>query len=169
VKNNSPIDGLSYPPFPGFQPEGLAFLRQLKANNHREWFKAHKELYEEELLWPMRCLLAELNTQLRLLSSPLTADPQRGIFRIYRDIRFSKDKSPYKTHIGAILSRSGDRKDQGVIYIHIEPSHCFLGAGFWKPDAATLRALRKGISYLFNESTRLNVCLADLKPMNIPL
>jgi len=69
-------------------------------------------------------------------------DPKKAQFRIYRDVRFSKNKSPYKTHVGAILSRSGARGDPGVVYIHIEPGNCFLSAGFWRSDPAMLSAWR---------------------------
>ena len=72
----------------------------------------------------------------------LTAQPKKAMFRIYRDTRFSKNKAPYKTAAGAVLSRDGTHKSSGVVYIHIEPEQCFLGAGFWRPPNDFLRALR---------------------------
>lgn len=130
------------PPFPGFRPEAFAFLRQLAANNERDWFKPRKDVYDDEVLWPLRCLLADAAREAARLDLPLTTDPKRSIFRIYRDTRFSKNKQPYKTHAGAVLSRSGSHKDVGVLYIHVQPDECFLGAGFWRPDSALIRAWR---------------------------
>lgn len=132
-----------FPPFPGFRPQALAFLRQLKQHNDRAWFRPRKPIYEDELRWPMQCLLAEVGRELARRGLPLRGDPEQGLFRIYRDTRFSPNKQPYKTHIGAVLSRSGSRNEQGVVYIHIEPDASFLSAGFWKPDARLLRRWRQ--------------------------
>lgn len=132
-----------FPPFPGFRPEALDFLRALKQHNRREWFKPRKAIYEDEVRWPMQCLVADVGRELARLGLPLRGDPEQGLFRIYRDTRFSKDKRPYKTHIGAVLSRTGSRRDLGVVYIHVEPGESFLGAGFWKPEATFLRRWRQ--------------------------
>ncbi|ACY47445.1 DUF2461 domain-containing protein [Rhodothermus marinus] len=132
-----------FPPFPGFRPEALDFLRALKQHNRREWFKPRKAIYEDEVRWPMQCLVADVGRELARRGLPLRGDPELGLFRIYRDTRFSKDKRPYKTHIGAVLSRTGSRRDLGVVYIHVEPGESFLGAGFWKPDATFLRRWRR--------------------------
>ncbi len=134
-----------YPPFPGFRREGLELLRQLKLHNERSWFQERKELFETELFWPARCLVAELDRLFARGHLPLRGDPKRALFRIYRDIRFSRDKSPYKTHVGIILSRSGHRMDPGVVYIHIEPEASFLGAGFWRPERRLLLAFRQAM------------------------
>ncbi len=132
-----------FPPFPGFRPQALDFLRALKQHNRRDWFKPRKAIYEDEVRWPMQCLIAEVGRQLARRGLPLRGDPERGLFRIYRDTRFTKDKRPYKTHIGAVLSRTGSRRDLGVVYIHVEPGASFLGAGFWKPGPAFLRRWRQ--------------------------
>ena len=121
------------PDFPGFGRAGFAFLRDLAGNNDRGWFHANKETYEAELRFPMECLVAEFASDRGGKDLPVRGDPARGVFRIHRDIRFSKNKSPYKTHIGAVLSRSGGRGDQGGVYIHIQPGNCFVSAGFWRP------------------------------------
>lgn len=131
-----------FPPFPGFRDEAFAFLRDLKSNNAREWFKPRKAMYDDEVLWPLRCLVADAGRQLAEAGLPLTGDPKAGLFRIYRDTRFSKNKAPYKTAAGAVLSRSGRRGDAGSVYIHVEPGASFIGAGFWRPDNPTLRAWR---------------------------
>ena len=131
-----------YPPFPGFRDEAFAFLRALKQNNRRDWFKPRKATYTDEVQWPLRCLVVDAGRQASLRDLPLTGDPKAGLFRIYRDTRFSKNKQPYKTSAGAVLSRSGTRKDSGVVYIHVEPGASFLGAGFWRPDNDVLRRWR---------------------------
>ena len=131
-----------YPPFPGFRDEAFAFLRDLKANNARDWFKPRKTTYDDEVLWPLRCLVADAGREAAQAGLPLAGDPKAGLFRIYRDTRFSKNKAPYKTAAGAVLSRSGRRGDPGVLYIHVEPGASFLEAGFWRPDTPTLRAWR---------------------------
>ncbi|HEX8298752.1 MAG TPA: DUF2461 domain-containing protein [Rubricoccaceae bacterium] len=136
----------SLPPFPGFRPEALAFLRDLREHNDREWFKPRKGTYDDELLWPARCLVAEVSAEARLSGLPLTADPMKGIFRIYRDTRFSKNKDPYKTHVGLVWSRSGHKNDAGALYVHVEPGACFLGAGFWAPEPPLLREWRERLA-----------------------
>ena len=130
------------PPFPGLRDEAFAFLRNLKVNNDRDWFKPRKQVFEDELQWPMRCLLADAARRASDEGLPLTADPKRALFRIYRDTRFSKNKQPYKTHVGAVLSRSGTHKDNGVVYIHVEPGASFLGAGFYRLDNSLLNVWR---------------------------
>ncbi|HEX9952303.1 MAG TPA: DUF2461 domain-containing protein [Rubricoccaceae bacterium] len=136
----------SLPPFPGFRPEALAFLRDLRAHNEREWFKPRKATYDDELLWPARCLVANVAGEAARAGLPLMADPMKGIFRIYRDTRFSKNKDPYKTHVGLVWTRSGHKGDEGALYVHVEPGGCFLGAGFWAPEAPLLRAWRERIA-----------------------
>ena len=131
-----------FPPFPGFRAEGLQFLRDLKRHNERDWFKPRKATFEDELLWPLRCLVADVARRAAGHGLPLTGDPKRSLFRIYRDTRFSKSKLPYKTHVGAVLSRSGERKDPGGVYLHVEPGASFIAGGYWRPDAALLRRWR---------------------------
>ena len=132
-----------YPPFPGFRDEAFQFLRDLRENNEREWFKPRKATYEDELLWPARCLVGELAEALPGAGIPLTGDPKKAPFRIYRDTRFSKNKAPYKTHLGLVVSRDGNKKNPGSVYVHVEPEHCFLAAGFWQPERALLRRWRE--------------------------
>ena len=134
---------MEYPPFPGFRPEALAFLQDLKTHNDRDWFKANKSVYDDELVWPTKCLLVDVAARTQALGYPLIGDPKKGMFRIYRDVRFSKNKDPYKTHVGAVLSRSGTRKEAGGFYIHIEPGNVFLASGFWQPDNKLLRSWRE--------------------------
>lgn len=130
------------PDFQGFGPEAFKFLRGIKRNNDRAWFMPRKELYETEVKLAMECLVAEFGGERADPDLPVRGDPRKAQFRIYRDVRFSKNKSPYKTHVGAILSRSGARGDPGVVYIHVEPGNCFVSAGFWRSDPRMLMGWR---------------------------
>lgn len=129
-------------PFPGLTDDAFAFLRRLKRNNDREWFRPRKETYEEELRGPMQMLVADLSRRLPERGLPLSGDPKRAVFRIHRDTRFSKNKAPYKTHVAAVLSRDGDKRAPGALYIHVEPGANRVGGGFWRADREFLRAWR---------------------------
>jgi uncharacterized protein (DUF2461 family) len=95
--------------FAGFRPAAFAFFRELRDNNDPAWFKPRKAVYEAEVLGPFRELFAAVDAALREAGLPLIGDARHGIFRIYRDVRFSPDKRLYKTHAGAVLTRSGRR------------------------------------------------------------
>ncbi|MEM6648205.1 MAG: DUF2461 domain-containing protein [Bacteroidota bacterium] len=133
---------MDFPPFPGFRPEAFAFLSDLKANNEREWFKPRKATYDDELKWPLQCLIADASRQAHERGLPVQGNPKKSAFRIYRDTRFSKNKAPYKTHVSGVLSRSGSKKEPGGVYVHIEPGNVFAGAGYWAPDSPLLRHWR---------------------------
>jgi uncharacterized protein (TIGR02453 family) len=90
-------------------------------------------------------LIAAVGDALGQAGLPLAGDPRRGIFRIYRDVRFSPDKRLYKTHAGAVLTRSGGRRDPGVLYIHVAPGESMVAAGFWHPEPALLARLRRAV------------------------
>ena len=136
----SPPDLLA--PFPGLTDDAFAFLKSLKRNNDREWFQPRKATYVDELRDPMRMLVADLSRRLPERGLPLSGDPKRGVFRIYRDVRFSKNKAPYKTHVAAALSRNGDKRAPGALYIHVEPGSTRVGGGFWRADKDFLRQWR---------------------------
>ena len=136
-----PTDAL--PPFPGFSDEALQFLKDLKANNDRDWFKPRKSTYDDELRDPMRMLVADLSRRLPAEGVPLTGDARRAVFRIYRDIRFSKNKNPYKTNVAAALHRGGTKGAPGGLYIHVEPGNCFLSSGYWQMERTLLRRWRE--------------------------
>ena len=131
--------------FVGFRPAAFAFFRELQDNNDPAWFKPRKALYETEVLAPFRELIAAVGERLAQTGLPLAGDPRRGIFRIYRDVRFSLDKRLYKTHAGAVLTRSGGRRDPGVLYIHVAPGESMAAAGFWHPEPALLARLRRAV------------------------
>jgi uncharacterized protein (TIGR02453 family) len=120
-------------------------LNELRDNNDPAWFKPRKALYEAEVLAPFRHLIGAVGSALGEAGSPLVGDPKRGIFRIHRDVRFSPDKRLYKTHAGAVLTRSGGRHDPGVLYIHVAPGESMVAAGFWHPEPALLTRLRRAV------------------------
>jgi uncharacterized protein (TIGR02453 family) len=123
--------------FAGFRPAAFAFFSELRDNNDPAWFKPRKVVYEAEVLAPFRDLIVAVGA--------LVGDPRRGIFRIYRDVRFSPDKRLYKTHAGAVLTRSGSKRDPGLLYLHVAPGESMVAAGFWHPEPALLSRLRRAI------------------------
>src|SRR6516165_4257714 len=131
--------------FAGFRPATFAFFSELEDNNDPAWFKPRKALYEAEVLAPFRELIAAVGDAFGRAGLPLAGDPRRGIFRIYRDVRFSPDKRLYKTHAGAVLTRSGGRRDPGLLYLHVAPGESMVAAGFWHPEPALLARLRRSI------------------------
>jgi uncharacterized protein (TIGR02453 family) len=144
-----PLDELEfYPPFEGFPKEGIAFLKKLKRNNNRDWFGRHKHEYESLVKQPMQSLIIALQPHFRRFAPDIDADPKRSLFRIHRDVRFSKDKSPYKTHVAAHFVRRGKEKgtEGSGYYLHIEPGEVFLGAGIYMPDGEQLKKIRRAIA-----------------------
>lgn len=134
------------PAFTGFPDSAMAFFRGLAETQSRDWFLAHRAAYDEGAVAPMRSLLAELSEALAGRGLPLRGDPFRSVFRLNRDIRFSKDKRPYKTHIGATLTRDGQKLGPGLLYVHIDPAGSFTAAGFYRPEPPVLAALRAAIA-----------------------
>lgn len=133
--------------------DSLRFLRALARNNNREWFTANRERYERSLLAPLRDLVEEMDVRLAGFAPELIGSPKRSIFRIHRDIRFSKDKSPYKRHAAFLLyhravggeGAAGRTMGAAGYYIHIEPGNSFVGGGIYMPPAPVLRKLRSAI------------------------
>lgn len=132
--------------FTGFSPQGMRFLRDLKKKNERDWFAEHKEIYETELLAPLQALAADLSSALAKAKIPIAADPRRTAFRIYRDVRFSPDKSPYKTNLGTYLPHDGVRDAPGGLYVHIEPKSCFVAVAFYQLDKPLLHKWRSAMA-----------------------
>lgn len=131
--------------FRGFGPKALAFFKALAFHQNREWFGENRDLYDVEVALPMAALITDLSAACAARGLPLKGSPKASIFRINRDIRFAKDKSPYKTHAGAVLTRSGTKNDDGLFYVHIDPEGCFCAAGFYEPEPAKLAALRRAM------------------------
>ncbi|WP_435008523.1 DUF2461 domain-containing protein [Tundrisphaera lichenicola] len=132
--------------FRGFGSQALPFLRALKENNDRDWFASNKATFLEECDAPLRELVGEVGGRLASKGIDLAPMPRNPVFRIYRDVRFSNDKSPYKTNVGAALHRQGDKSRPGLLYIHVEPAGSFLAAGFYRPEAPTLKLLREAVA-----------------------
>ncbi|GAA0645999.1 DUF2461 domain-containing protein [Brevundimonas lenta] len=107
--------------FSGFAPSDLAFLSGLAANNDRDWFTAHRATYDDGLKPALEALIAATTAACAARKLPLGGEARRSLFRIHRDIRFSKDKRPYKSHVSATLTRDGGKLSPGLVYIHIEP------------------------------------------------
>src|SRR3954454_15784565 len=130
---------------PSFSPRLFSFLRELADHNEREWFNANKARYEQELKEPALAFVEDMAYRLPQVAPQLTAD-KRSLFRIYRDTRFAKDKTPYKTHVGIYFrhARSADADTAGM-YVHLEPRHVFLGAGIWHPGTPALKRMRDAI------------------------
>jgi uncharacterized protein (TIGR02453 family) len=130
--------------FGGFTPAALQFLVDLAMNNDRAWFQARKGDYERLLKEPLQALCVALDGEFSARGIPLSADPTRSPFRIYRDVRFSADKSPYKTAVSASFPWTGAGGGVGG-YLHIQPGACYLGGGMWHPAPARLAAWRAGV------------------------
>src|ERR1044071_827803 len=129
--------------FSGFSPDALAFLRALKRNNRREWFQPRKEKYEKLIKEPMLELIGCMNEEFARFASEYITPPHKAIYRIYRDTRFSKDKTPYKTHISAIFPRHTAVKREGaVFYFHFTEKEVLAFGGVWGPDRDELMAYR---------------------------
>ena len=130
-----------------FSANTFEFLRQLAANNNREWFSANKSAYENHVRDPFLALIEALQPCFAGISPHFRADPKANggsLFRIYRDARFSTDKSPYKPWAGArFFHERGKQLGAPVFYLHIAPDDCFLGAGIWHPDPSNLRKIRE--------------------------
>ncbi len=132
-----------------FDDDALAFLRDLKRHNDRTWFNEHKERYERSLRQPFLDFISDAGPELRTISPNLVADPRPSggsLFRIHRDVRFSKDKSPYKTHAGAHFQLGGKGVHGPGYYLHLEPGECFVAGGMWMPEPEVLQAIRQRIA-----------------------
>lgn len=141
VAEQAPLDGA----FVGFGPQALGFLKALGFHQNREWFLENKSLYERDVRGPMAALVTTLAAELAQRGIGLTGDAKRSVFRIHRDVRFTKEKHPYKTHCGAALSRDGGKNSAGILYIHVAPEGSFAAAGFYRPEPPQLAALRRAI------------------------
>ena len=137
-----------------FAAASLRFLSGLARNNTKPWFEAHRDDYETHIRAPMRALIEEVDVRFARFAPELTGDPKRSMFRIYRDIRFSKDKSPYKTHAACwFRHRAADHRVGGDaeagsagLYFHLQPRKSFVGAGIWMPPRPALDKIRDAIA-----------------------
>ena len=133
---------------PYFTPATLKFLRELRENNDREWFAENKTRYERDVRDPAMRFIADFAPRLERIAPHLVADPRKSMFRIYRDTRFSHDKSPFKTHVGIHFFHEKSKAAASVpgFYLHIQPGESFAAAGIWHPDPASLAKVRGAIA-----------------------
>jgi uncharacterized protein (TIGR02453 family) len=131
--------------FQGFPKEGLQFLADLKENNDREWFTPRKQIFEETLRQPMLALVGELHREMLAFAPQYVGEPAKCLFRIYRDTRFSKDKTPYKDHIAAQMRRN-DLKQGAGYYLGLSATEMEIGGGLWMPEPEVLLAVRTRIA-----------------------
>lgn len=130
-----------------FTRKTLAFLRALKRNNDRDWFRVRKPQYEEHVRGPMVALLAQLAADLPRFAPELISDPRVSLYRIYRDTRFGHDKSPLKTHVGAHFPSKGFARGEGAgLYLEVAPTWVWIGGGLYMPPASDLRLIRAHIA-----------------------
>ena len=121
------------------------FLEKLKENNNREWFQANKRLYDDARE-EFEQFIAMLIPVVRGIDSSVdVVSPKECLFRIFRDVRFAKDKSPYKTNFGAFIAKGGRKSPYAGYYLHIEPGASFIGGGAYMPESQYLKAIRNGI------------------------
>lgn len=132
-------------------PSTLSFLRSLAKHNDRGWFEEHRDRYETAKS-DTESLLAQVIRRLGETDADIAGHiPRQCLFRIHRDVRFSKNKAPYKTHLGAYLSKGGRKSNLAGYYLHIEPGASFAAGGLWMPMAPELARVRQEIDYCFEE------------------
>ncbi len=130
--------------FHGFSRDGIQFLADLAEHNDRSWFQPRKAEYERLLKEPLEALCRHLGERFERAGVPLRSDPGKSPFRIYRDLRFSADKTPYKTHISASFPFTGEGGGVGA-YFHMGPGDIFAGGGMWHPEPSRLAAWRRKV------------------------
>ncbi len=140
--------------FGGFRPAAFRFLRDLARNNEKVWFEANRDVYEREVRDPMRRLVETLDAKLGSIAPEIVGDAKRSLFRIHRDVRFSKNKSPYKTNVGAWLYHRDAGRKVGTegegggagFYVHVDPTSCFMAGGIWMPARPALQRIREAVA-----------------------
>ena len=141
---------------PRFTPKSVAFLRSLKRNNRREWFLEHREDYERHVREPLRAIVERLASDFRTFAPGTIAEPKTSMYRIYRDVRFSANKAPYKTHAAAVFPPRGVAKHEGAaFYFHLSAEDVWVGGGMYAPQTAQLLAVREHIVDQLNRFRRI--------------
>jgi uncharacterized protein (TIGR02453 family) len=132
---------------PRFSADTLSFLKRLKRNNRREWFNARRDEYEAAVRQPMVVIIERLAVDMRIIAPELIVSPKHSIYRIYRDVRFSENKQPYKTHVAASFWPRDLRKGEGAgMYFHVSPEGAWVGGGMYAPQTPQLHAVRERIA-----------------------
>jgi uncharacterized protein (TIGR02453 family) len=130
-----------------FPPEAITFLKGLEKNNNRDWFQPRKEIFDSKVKAPMLELVEEINAELLKFAPEHITEPKKAVYRIYRDTRFSKDKTPYKTHLAAIFPRRGLGKDAGAgYYFHVSAKGIGIACGAYAPGPEQLLKIRRFIA-----------------------
>jgi uncharacterized protein (TIGR02453 family) len=133
--------------FAGFPAEGIQFMGNLARHNKREWFQPRKHIFDEQVKAPMEAMVEAINVAMREFAPDYVTDPKHAIYRIYRDTRFSPDKTPYKTHIAASFPHRGmPRHGEGGYYFSVSAKEIEIGGGVYMPQPDTLRAIRNHIA-----------------------
>jgi uncharacterized protein (TIGR02453 family) len=142
--------------FTGFPQEGIDFFRKLARNNRREWFQPRKAIFEEQVKQPMLTLVEEVNRALSRFAPDYVTDPAKAVYRIYRDTRFSNDKTPYKDHIAASFHRGGlAAHGNGGYYFQVSHKSVGLGGGIYMPEPEMLLAIRNHIAARHEEFRKI--------------
>jgi len=137
------------------QPSTLKFLKDLKKNNNKAWFDSHRKEYENAKLDFSAFIQLIIDCHAKKDPTIATLKAKDCMFRINRDIRFSKDKSPYKTNLGASINRGGKKSIYGGYYFHCEPGESFVGGGIWMPMPPELKKVRQEVDYCFDEFKKI--------------
>ena len=140
--------------FAGFPTSAFTFLKGLAANNEREWFEARRSTYETALREPMKALIEEMDARLATIAPEITGTVKGSMFRIHRDIRFSKNKAPYKTNAACWFYHRDSKGNVGQdavhggagLYFHLEPRACLAGGGVWMPPPPVVKRIRAALS-----------------------
>jgi uncharacterized protein (TIGR02453 family) len=133
-------------PFTGFPPEAYGFFKALSFHQSKDWFEQNRALYSSAVKQPMEALVSELDETCRKQGLPFAGTPKKAIFRLHRDIRFSKDKNPYKTNAGFSLTQGAEKAPHGLFYFHLDPTGSFLAAGSYLPEPPRLLAFRRSMA-----------------------
>ena len=141
---------------PGFSAASLRFLRALKRNNDRDWFRARRDEYDRVVRGPMIAIIEQLAVDFGRFAPEMTASPKTSLYRVYRDTRFSADKTPLKTHVSASFRWRGLPKGGGAgLYLEVDPRWTWIGGGFYSPEPQHLVRIRAHISETYPEIHRL--------------
>lgn len=145
--------------FGGFHPRLFQFLAELEANNEREWFVENRERYEEDVREPALAFIRAMSGPLAKISPHLRAVDNKvggSLMRVHRDVRFSKEKTPYKTNVGIQFRHSAGKDVHAPgLYVHIALDECFLGAGLWRPEREALAGIRKAVAESPDQWTKI--------------
>jgi uncharacterized protein (TIGR02453 family) len=151
--------------FPGFPKEGLQFLKQLRKNNKREWFDARKDVFLNHVKAPMEDLVVHINAELSKFAPEHITEPKKSVYRIYRDTRFSNDKTPYKTHIAANFPRKGMEKHAAAgFYFSVSDEEIEVAGGVYMPGPPEVAAIR---AYIFEQHAAFKKIVTNRKLIDL--